>query len=185
MCMGGVSRGLPRNGAGFAGWVVRVLAVGVLCVISALLPGNATPAWAENLWGWPVAGAHHIGRGFDRPAHNWLPGHRGVDVPAREGTQVLSAGAGTITFASELAGRGVVVVSHGTLRTTYEPVQASVSVGQVVRRGQVIGVLATGVSHCSTATTVTCLHWGLRRGREYLNPLSLVRVRLLPLYAVH
>jgi murein DD-endopeptidase MepM/ murein hydrolase activator NlpD len=87
-----------------------------------------------------------------------------------------------ITFAGLVAGKGVVVIKHGSLRTTYEPVSASVSVGSKVRVSQVIGTLVAGESHCSSQTTVSCLHWGLIRGEKYLNPLSLVqkRVRLLP-----
>jgi hypothetical protein len=96
--------------------------------------------------------------------------------------QVLAAGNGVVTFAGLVAGKGVVVIKHGKLRTTYEPVTASVTVGSRVRVGDVIGTLSPGESHCSTQTTVSCLHWGLLRGEKYLNPLSLVqkRVRLLP-----
>ena len=73
------------------------------------------------------------------------------------------------------------VVDHGVLRTTYEPVTASVKVGDLVATGQPIGSLQAGRSHCSPRV---CLHWGLLRGRVYLNPLLLVGggpVRLLPL----
>src|SRR5256885_253156 len=44
-----------------------------------------------------------------------------------------------------------------------------------------IGTLVTGRPGCPVAA---CLHWGLRRGRDYLDPLLLLhagRVRLLPL----
>jgi murein DD-endopeptidase MepM/ murein hydrolase activator NlpD len=87
-----------------------------------------------------------------------------------------------VTFAGLVAGKGVVVIKHGTLRTTYEPVTASVTLGTRVRVGDVIGTLSPGESHCATESTVSCLHWGLLRGEKYLNPLSLVqkRVRLLP-----
>jgi len=88
---------------------------------------------------------------------------------------------GTVTFASVLAGRGVVVVDHGRFRTTYEPVTASVSVGTRVTRGEVIGHLTLSQSHCFPSA---CLHWGLLRGSTYLDPLSLVGggpVRLLPM----
>ena len=75
----------------------------------------------------------------------------------------------------------MVVVDHGGVRTTYEPVSASVSVGDVVARGAVIGTLQRGSSHCFPRA---CLHWGLLRGDTYLNPLTLVGagpIRLLPL----
>jgi murein DD-endopeptidase MepM/ murein hydrolase activator NlpD len=80
-----------------------------------------------------------------------------------------------------LAGRGVVVVDHGAVRTTYEPVTASVSVGDQVLAGEQLGTLAPGHGDGSS------LHWGLRAGDEYLDPLLLAptasgagEYRLLP-----
>jgi hypothetical protein len=51
----------------------------------------------------------------------------------------------------------------------------------VVAAGAVLGHLTLTGSHCLPAA---CLHWGLLRGEDYLDPLSLLgleRVRLLPL----
>jgi murein DD-endopeptidase MepM/ murein hydrolase activator NlpD len=122
----------------------------------------------------------HVVRGFDRPTPNWLPGHRGVDLVASVGEMVRSAGAGTVLWAGPIAGRGVVVVLHSKgLRTTYEPVNSSVSAGDQIRAGDPIGRIGTGQSHCSGR----CLHWGLRRGMQYLNPLLLLGLghpRLIP-----
>ena len=155
-----------------------VLAIFVLVAGGFLQP---SPAGAAKQWGWPMNPAR-LSSGFDRPAQNWLPGHRGVDLIGQGGDKVLAAGNGVITFAGLVAGKDVVVIKHGKLRTTYEPVTASVTVGSRVRVGDVIGTLVPGESHCSSKTTVSCLHWGLIRGEKYLNPLSLVqkRVRLLP-----
>lgn len=124
---------------------------------------------------------------FRRPDRPWLPGHRGVDLLAPAGTQVLASGAGIVLWAGELAGRGVVSVLHGDgRRTTYEPVVAEVGIGDVVGAGTVLGRIGTGVSHC--AGFPSCLHWGLiTSADDYLDPLSLVgpvgRPRLLPLGA--
>jgi murein DD-endopeptidase MepM/ murein hydrolase activator NlpD len=121
-------------------------------------------------------------RPFDPPPQPWLPGHRGVDLDAEPGRAVRAAGAGTVTWASPLAGRGVVVVEHaGGLRTTYEPVDALVSVGDLVERGELLGVVGEGDVHCGGV--LACLHWGLRRGRDYLDPWRLLhpgRAVLLP-----
>ncbi|XVV11535.1 murein hydrolase activator EnvC family protein [Actinoplanes sp. CA-131856] len=129
-------------------------------------------------FGWPLSPATVVRR-FDPPAQPWLAGHRGVDLSGSPGTPVSSAGPGTVVFAGELAGRGVVSIAHaGGLRTTYEPVSASVARGDVVAGGAVIGLLEAG--HAG-------LHWGLRRGELYLDPLALLglgRVRLLPLEPV-
>jgi murein DD-endopeptidase MepM/ murein hydrolase activator NlpD len=145
---------------------------------------NPLPVRAESQWTWPVEGQHIVTNKFDRPTQNWLPGHRGVDLEASTGRVVVAAGAGNIIFAGFIAGKGVITISHGALHTTYEPVLPLVQVGAKVKKGQRIGYLAPGVSHCSLEIAPTCLHWGLKRGTEYLNPLSLVnpRPRLLPLY---
>ena len=96
---------------------------------------------------------------------------------------MLAAGDGVVAFAGMVAGRPVVSVdSAGGLRTTYEPVDPSVRAGQPVARGSPLGTLLAGHGGCPAAA---CLHWGLRRGKEYLDPLLLLtppRVRLLPLY---
>lgn len=87
--------------------------------------------------------------------------------------------AGKVTFAGRIAGRGVVVVSHGDTRTTYEPLRATVSVGQQVSAGQELGVLESG--HLCTGGT--CLHLGWLRGQTYLDPSALfetAELRLLP-----
>jgi murein DD-endopeptidase MepM/ murein hydrolase activator NlpD len=139
------------------------------------------PTFAASKWVWPMQPAQ-LSSGFDRPQQNWLPGHRGVDLVAIRGDQVFAAGDGVVSFAGQVAGKSVIVIRHGILRTTYEPVTASVLIGAKVRAGDLIGRLSIGNSHCSTQTIVTCLHWGLLRGETYLNPLSLVKkqVRLLP-----
>jgi murein DD-endopeptidase MepM/ murein hydrolase activator NlpD len=94
---------------------------------------------------------------------------------------VLAAGAGVVAFAGMVAGRPLVSVDHpGGLRTTYEPVDPTVAAGQAVARGSPIGTLLVGHPGCPAAA---CLHWGVRRGEVYLDPLTLlraVRIRLLP-----
>ncbi|MFG1602432.1 peptidoglycan DD-metalloendopeptidase family protein [Actinoplanes sp. NPDC049265] len=121
-------------------------------------------------------------RAFDPPQRPWLAGHRGVDLSATAGAQIRSPRAGTVLFARVVAGRGVLTVSHpGGLRTTYEPVTASVSVGEAVGAGDVLATVDAGHPGCPVSA---CLHWGLRRGDTYLDPMVLLgrgRVRLLPL----
>lgn len=127
---------------------------------------------------WPLPPPHPVVRTFEAPASPFGPGHRGVDLSAAAGTAVLAAGDGVVVYAGAVAARTLVSVQHhGGLRTTYEPVKPTVAAGRQVRRGEVIGHLQEG--HC----TSPCLHWGVRRGTEYLDPLRLVRwgrVRLLP-----
>lgn len=139
----------------------------------------APPAAAAGVR--PIDGP--LARGFAPPSQPWLAGHRGVDLRGSPGTPVRAAAAGRVGFAGEVAGKPVVTVIHGGLRTTYEPVRAVVRQGQVVAAGQQIGVLEPGHA-CGVDD---CLHWGLRRGDTYLDPLLLLerpQVRLLPGSAV-
>lgn len=145
-------------------------------------PAPATdPAPAVARWIAPLGGPIAVGRPFEAPPHPYGPGHRGVDLTAAAGTPVLTAGTGVVVFAGMVAGRPVVSIAHDDgLRTTYEPVDASVGAGQAVAGGSPIGVLAPGHPGCPAEA---CLHWGVRRGEAYLDPLALLRpprVRLLP-----
>ncbi|MDO3682515.1 M23 family metallopeptidase [Micromonospora sp. C28ISP2-4] len=134
---------------------------------------------------WPLPGAPRVVRRFDPPPQPWLSGHRGVDLAAPPGVPVLAAGGGTVLFAGTVAGRPVLTVGHsGGLRTTYEPVRSRLTAGTPVDAGTPVGDLLAGHPGCAEAA---CLHWGLRREAEYLDPLVLLglgRVRLLPLHPV-
>lgn len=138
-------------------------------------------AAARNGFQWPLAGVPRPVRRFDPPAQPWLSGHRGVDLAAAGGAEVRSAGAGVVLFAGLVAGRPVVTVGHTVgLRTTYEPVRPRLAAGTRVSAGTPIGRLLAGHPGCPATA---CLHWGLRRGEEYLDPLALLGpgpVRLLP-----
>lgn len=175
--------GPARSGAAPPG----VAAPGVAPPREVAAPGVAAlaalPAAAAG-WVYPVGppgGPAEVVQGFDPPGRPWLAGHRGVDLAATEDAEVRAAGPGTVTYAGPLAGRGVVSIDHGGLRTTYEPVDPSVRQGDTVGPGQPIGTLEAAGSHCAPAA---CLHWGAREGEHYTDPLALVGagpVRLLPL----
>ena len=142
----------------------------------------ASPGPAMSAWQWPLQPAPSVLRGFHPPEQRWLAGHRGVDLAATPGQVVHATGGGVVVFAGGVVDRGVVVVSHGVLRTTYEPVNASVRRGDSISRGSVLGTVQAASAHCPGAT---CLHWGLLRGRDYLNPMILLNpgpVHLLPLW---
>lgn len=156
---------------------------------SPTLAGSADRALAEPLltdleprFSWPLSPAPAVTRPFQAPSTPYGPGHRGVDLAAAPGQQVLAAGPGVVIFAGQVAGDGVVSIDHdGGLRTTYEPVTPLVAAGTQVFAGQPIATVNPGHPGCPGAA---CLHWGVRRGEEYLSPLGLIRavsaIRLKP-----
>lgn len=157
----------------------------LLLLVAGVLAPRAAPAAAaetDPVGEWPLQPVPEVVEGFDPPSSRYGAGHRGVDLAGSARQPVRVALPGVVTFAGSLAGRGVVVVSHGETRTTYEPVEAAVIVGASVAAGERLGTLQVGGSHCFPAA---CLHWGWLRGETYLDPLRLVGagpVRLLPLW---
>lgn len=139
------------------------------------------PAGAD--WRWPVDPPVEVLRPFDPPEQRWLPGHLGVDLAAEPGQEVRAAGSGRVHFAGPVAGTPLVSVVHGGLRTTYLPVESDLARGDPVAAGDPLGTLAAEPPHCPGRP---CLHWGLLRGADHIDPLSLLGLgefRLLPLPA--
>ncbi|WP_395363988.1 M23 family metallopeptidase [Streptomyces sp. YH02] len=133
---------------------------------------------------WPVdPPPPEILRGWQPPPGPYAAGHRGVDLAAPPGTPVLAPTAGTVTFAGPVGGHGVLTLALPNsgappLRTTFTPVTPLVEPGTRVTAGTPIARVAPG-THCPES----CLHWGLLRGDQYLNPLPLTPrapSRLLP-----
>lgn len=164
---------------------MRTLLVAVAAAVLAASGGVAAPA-APTRWAWPVPD-HGVVRGFEAPASPWAAGHRGIDLRADVGAEVRAPDDGVVAFAGRVAGRPVLAIDHAGVRSTLEPVAASVRAGDAVRRGQVVGELATGGSHRSGV-----LHLGARvptgDGWSYVSPLLRLggarRAVLLPLDAL-
>lgn len=126
---------------------------------------------APDPWRSPVAGLTVV-HPFDGPERPWLPGHRGVDLDAPPGTPVLAPRSGVVTFAGVVVDRPVLTVQHEDgLRSSVEPVTATVAVGDQVTAGATLGTVTPTRTHCDPAS---CLHWGVRDGEAYLDPLLLL-----------
>lgn len=162
-------------------------------ILTTLLPGamssplttpHRTPSQTSpHPWTLPIAGVSPkaITKGFIPPAgqvHSGHSGHRGVDFPAVPGTAVHAVGAGVVFFSGVIAGKPTVSILHGIhnrfgprpIRSTYEPVLTTLSRGDYVHAGQLIGFITAGNSHCS----FTCLHLGLKVGADiYIDPTAL------------
>jgi len=144
--------------------------------------GPAPPPAASEYQS-PTGSALEVLRPFDPPLMSYGPGHLGADIAGVPGGRVLAAGAGTVIFASPVAGRGVVVIAHPDgLSTEYEPLAVAVKVGAKIARATLLGHVSGRHLGCPDAG---CWHWGARRATEYVDPLSLLGalgvVRLLPL----
>ena len=140
-------------------------------------PGTPIPSVPTIASTWPVGSHPLVLRGWEPPATIYARGHRGVDLATPAGAPVRAVAPGRVSFAGRVAGRGVVAIElTGTdLRTTYEPVTATVEKGDEVEPGEAVGTVEITGSHCAT----TCVHWGLLRGETYLDPLALLPPWLL------
>jgi hypothetical protein len=138
-------------------------------VVAAATPRRAA---APSGWARPVPGA--VTRAFSAPRTLYAAGaHRGVDLHA-PGADVVAAGAGTVDYAGAVAGALHVVIRHDNgWRTSYSFLASlAVREGTRVSRGQVLG------SCCREAPLArhghgTDLHFGLRLGDDYVDPMRL------------
>jgi murein DD-endopeptidase MepM/ murein hydrolase activator NlpD len=125
---------------------------------------------------WPLAPRPAVVATFAPGPFRWSAGHRGIDLAGTEGSAVLAAGPGVVSFAGQVGGVPVVSVRHpGGLRTTYQPVSVSgaggATAGQGVGVGQRLGTLVATGSHCAPRA---CLHLGAVVGERYVDPLPLL-----------
>lgn len=105
--------------------------------------------------------------GFDEPANEYGPGHRGIDYAVEIGTPVRAAGDGVISFAGDVAGLSAVTIDHGSgIESTYSGLsRIHVSVGDRVREGRFIGL--SGTMHGRAA-----LHFGVKVESDYVDPAA-------------
>ena len=142
--------------------VVALLMLGAPAIARA----DAAPVWIR-----PVDGA--VVRPFDPPRTRFGAGHLGADLAVSAGAPVRAAGPGVVAFEGSIAGSRHVVIAHaGNLRTSYSFL-ASIAVrrGEQVAAGAVVGTAGgTGEGHDGSV-----LHFGLRAGNTYLDPMALFR----------
>lgn len=146
-----------------------------MLVLAALLLIPAAAAPAETAprasWEWPLSPRPAVLRAFDPPDKPWMSGHRGVDLEAtRDGVPVTSPESGTVSFVGVVVDRPVITIDHGGgLRSSFEPVKSTLTAGTAVAKGETIGTLQPG--HCGAPA---CVHWGVKKGDAYVNPLGFV-----------
>lgn len=93
-------------------------------------------------WGWMSS---RFGRRTD-PFTGKLAWHSGVDFAGKEGSDIISVGAGVVTWAGDRYGYGLMVeVNHGDgLATRYAHAkEIKVKVGDIVQQGQTVALMGS------------------------------------------
>lgn len=169
----------PRVGRAMSAPTTRAASPGPRTAVQGPRPLGAQAR--QVAWVWPLTPRPTVVHPFRAPTGPYGPGHRGVDLSAQVAAAVRSPAVGVVSFAGVVADRGVIVVDHGGgVRSTFEPVVGWLPVGTRVNAGDRVAGLAATSWHCGSP----CLHWGVRVGAEYVDPLHYlgpVRVVLLPM----
>ena len=147
-----------------------------LTLLIALLPTFSADASSSNeRWVSPLAGKLIVGRTFDGAAYranHYGRAHRGVDLLSEIGAQVFAPTDGVVAYVGVINSIPIIVLAHAgnhgnKLRTTYLPVETQLMVGDLVRKADPIGNIASQSHFFGKAV----LHWGERLNGEYKNPL--------------
>lgn len=141
---------------------------------------------------WPIPGYTRITSPYGKrvsPTAGASNFHKGIDIGAPEGTILIAAIDGKITYLGFLGGGGyTITLSSNDMKITYCHVSPNylVEVGQEIKRGQIIGMVGPknvygvpGNSYkdengnpTNGATTGCHLHFGVRINEQYTNPLD-------------
>lgn len=106
---------------------------------------------------------------YDPPPKRWMPGHRGVDLVAAPGQEILAPASGVVSFSGKVVDREVLTITtEDGYRISFEPVADPLPRGSPVTRGQPVARRHEDRPHEPCGT---CLHLGVRSGEDYLNPL--------------
>jgi len=135
-------------------------------MIAKVLTPSAGVVSATGQFVWPAAG---------RITQRYVWYHRGIDIANKDGGPILAADSGTVVIAGWPDFQGYanrVIIDHGNgMQTLYGHLaRVSVSVGQTVNRGDVIGDMG-----CTGRCTGTHLHFEIRGGGGLFNPLDYLK----------
>ena len=95
---------------------LAALALLLGAIVLALLAPPAGGTESGKLWQWPSGSPVPVVSSFAPPAHDWLPGRRGVTLSYPSGSPVYACANGTVTFAGQVGGRQVVSRRHHVRR---------------------------------------------------------------------
>ena len=144
-------------------------------------------------YAWPIPGYTRLSSPFGKrkaPTTGASTFHKGIDIPAPEGTKLIATCDGNITFTGFLGGGGytITLTSLDGVKISYCHVSPNyiVKVGDTITQGQVIGHVGPKYVYgvpgnqysdsngkpTNGATTGTHLHLGIRIDGKYQNPLN-------------
>ena len=139
---------------------------------------NTTPSGNGQSTGsmmWPCPSSKRVTSDYGprtSPTNGASSNHKGIDIGAAYGADIVAADGGTVLVATySSSGGNYVIIDHGGgLRTVYmRPSSLTVSAGQTVSKGQVIAkVGSTGIS------TGNHLHFGVTLNGVYVSPWGYV-----------
>ena len=135
---------------------------------SITIPGKEAPAPPQKSYRprfiWPAKGTVSSKFGTYKGMR-----HNGIKIDGEEGTPVLAAAAGTVTYAAPMKyfGETVIIKHSDTYSTVYSQLKKRMaSPGTTVAQGDQIGILGKG------ETGKSLLYFEIRRKNRARNPLS-------------
>ncbi len=140
-----------------------------------LLSQAITPPPSAEIWAEPIPFFEQsIEESYLAPASRYGSGHRGIDFHVEPGQSIHSPDHGVVHFVGKVVNRNLITIrtTHGKL-ASFEPVCSSLRMGDLVRKGQALGVRCLGdesyFAHCDS-----CVHASARDHHGYLSPLHLM-----------
>ena len=137
------------------------------------LRAECSVSTSQGIFLWPCPSSNHITSYFGNrtpPKQGASSDHKGIDIGASMGAQVIAAAAGKVTTVSYNSARGYfIVVDHGSgYVTLYQHLsRQDVKVGDMVKAGQQIGAVGeTGIS------TAPHLHFEIHVNGTPVDPLQ-------------
>jgi hypothetical protein len=149
------------------------ITVGLSVVATIQRPVYASTPSCSTLLDWPIHQEPRptIVQEFSPPPAPWLAGHRGVDLEAATGTPLFPPADGILHFAGAVGGKDVVSIElDDGMIATFEPATTDFKVGAKITRSRRFATVDGRSDHCSNL----CVHWGMKKGDTYYDPVEFV-----------